>query len=103
MPNMRLEFLKAAWHDLNSIAEFYLNKVGAVSAEKIMNQIMDMIKILADHPYAGPLHPDFELAQREYRKLSLTKTYVAIYKAEGNTVYIYRIVNGVTDYPKLLR
>lgn len=103
MPNMRLEFLKAAWRDLDSIAEFYLNKVGAVSAEKIMNQIMDMVKILSDHPYAGPLHPDVELARQEYRKLSLTKTYVAIYKVEGDTVYIYRIVNGATDYPKLLR
>ena len=103
MADMRLEFLKTAWCDLDRIADFYWDKVGAVSAEKIMDQIMDMIKVLSNHPYAGPLHPDVELARREYRKLSLTKTYVAIYKVEGDTVYIYRIVNGVTDYPKLLR
>ena len=103
MPEMRLEFLSAAWRDLDKIADFYWNEVGTAYAEKILEQIMDMIKILSSHPYAGPLHPDIELARQEYRKLSLTKTYVAIYKVEGDTVYIYRIVNGATDYPRLLR
>ena len=38
-----------------------------------------------------------------YRKLVLTKTYVAIYKLIGDTVYVYAIVNGTTDYPRLLK
>ena len=38
-----------------------------------------------------------------YRKLVLTKTYVAVYKMIGDTVYIYAIVNGATDYPRLLK
>ena len=38
-----------------------------------------------------------------YRKLVLTKTYVAIYKLIGGTVYVYAIVNGTTDYPRLLK
>lgn len=50
----------------------------------------------------GQIHPDPMLAASNFRKLVLTKTYVAIYKIEGDTVYIYRIVNGMTDYPKLL-
>ena len=33
----------------------------------------------------------------------LTRTYVAVYKVEDDTVYIYRIVNGATDYPRLLK
>ena len=39
----------------------------------------------------------------QYRKLVLTKTYVAIYKLIGDTVYVYAIVNGTTDYPRLLK
>ena len=50
----------------------------------------------------GQTHPDPMLAASNVRKLVLTKTYVAIYKIEGDTVYSYRIVNGMTDYPKLL-
>lgn len=36
-------------------------------------------------------------------KLVLTKTYVAVHKIIDETVYIYRIVNGRTDYPRLLK
>jgi len=51
----------------------------------------------------GQTHPDPILAANGYRKLVLTKTYVAVYKVIGDTVYIYAIVNGVTDYPRLLK
>lgn len=101
MPKMRIEFLQPAWQDMDRIADFHLREVGPVSAEKVMENMLDMIEILADHPYAGPPHPDPELARREYRKLVLTKTYLAVYRVIEDTVYIYRVVNGATDYPKL--
>ena len=50
----------------------------------------------------GALHPDAFLAQHQYRKL-ICGNYVCIYKVIGQTVYVYRIVDGRTDYPKLLR
>ena len=50
----------------------------------------------------GQTHPDPLLAAQGYRKLVLTKTYVAIYKVIDDTVYIYRIVNGRSNYPRLL-
>lgn len=50
----------------------------------------------------GALHPDSFLAEREYRKI-ICGNYVCIYKVIGTTVYVYRIVDGRTDYPKLLR
>ena len=103
MPNLRIEFLRAAWLDLDYISEFHLREVGPVSAEAVMSKMLDMIDILSAHPYAGPLPPDPELAQPEYRKLVLTRTYIAVYRVIGDTVYIYRIVNGRTDYPALLR
>ena len=57
---------------------------------------------LRDFPLMGQTHPDPLLAKQGYRKLILTHTYVAIYKIIDETVYIYRIVNGRTDYPRLL-
>ena len=51
----------------------------------------------------GPPHPDPELAVQGYRKLVLTKIYVAVYRVIDNVVFVYRIVNGTTDYPKLLK
>ena len=51
----------------------------------------------------GPPHTDPELAIQGYRKLVLTKIYVAVYRVIDNVVFVYRIVNGTTDYPKLLK
>ena len=71
--------------------------------KKAIDEIMEHIGILGEHPYAGPLHPDPVLAKQEYRKLVLTKTYIAVYRVIGDTVYIYRVVNGKTDYPSLFK
>ncbi len=59
--------------------------------------------ILAVFPMTGPPHFDPELAVQGYRKLVLTKTYVAVSPVVDRTVLVYRIVNGATDYPKLLK
>ena len=61
------------------------------------------INRLRDFPLMGQTHPDPILAASGYRKLVLTKTYVAIYKLIEDTVYVYAIVNGTTDYPRLLK
>ena len=103
MPKARVEFLQAAWRDLDYIIDFHLRKVGHTSASRVMDDMMGAIRMLGAHPYAGPLHPDPELAKLGYRKLVLTKTYVVVYKIIDDTVYIYRVVNGATDYPSLLK
>lgn len=51
----------------------------------------------------GQTYPDPILAANGLRKLALTKTYVAIYKIIDGTVYIYRIVNARSNYPRLLK
>ena len=58
---------------------------------------------LSDYPLMGQIHPDPLLAAQGFRKLVLTNTYVAIYKIIDNAVYIYRVVNGKTNYPRLLK
>ena len=58
MPKAKIEFLQASWLDIDRISDFYLREVGPVSAEKAIDEIMEHIEILGEHPYAGPLHPD---------------------------------------------
>ena len=102
MPKYKVEILLAAWHDIDKISDFHLRMVGAASAEKITNKILDTLDKLADFPYMGAQHPDPVLAKYEFRKV-LCGDYVCVYKVIDSYVYVYRIVNGKTDYPALLK
>ena len=81
----------------------YVTEAGTPYARKIYSTMKTAINRLRDFPLMGQTHPDPILAANGYRKLVLTKTYVAVYKVIGDTVYIYAIVNGTTDYPRLLK
>ena len=99
----KLVYLTPAEQDLKEIVKFHLNRVGVQSARAIYQEIRKTILRLRDFPLLGQIHPDPLLAAENYRKLVLTDTYVAVYKVDGDTVYIYRVVNGATDYPRLLQ
>ena len=102
MLNTQLMILTPAWQDIDRISDLHLMLVGPKSAEEITDKLLDTIALLAEQPYMGALHPDQFLAEHQYRKLICGK-YVCIYKVIDQTVYVYRIVDGRTDYPKLLR
>ncbi len=99
----KLVFLEPAKEDILNIAAYHLEKIGPVSARKITNIIMESLERLSDFPLIGQTHPDPVLAAKGYRKLVAAETYVCIYKIFQDTVYVYRIVNGGLDYPKLLK
>lgn len=99
----KLVYLTPAEQDLKEIVKFHLNRVGVQSARFIYQEIRKNIQRLRDFPLLGQIHPDPLLAAEDYRKLVLTDTYVAVYKVDGDIVYIYRVVNGATDYPRLLQ
>ncbi len=97
-----LIYLSPAAEDFEEIVKYHLIQAGVPSARKIAATMEGTINKLRDYPLMGQTHPDRLLAQQGYRKLVLTQTYVAIYKIIDSTVYIYRIVNGKTNYPSLL-
>ena len=103
MVRHKLAYLHSAETDILGIVQFHASQVGPSSAREIYRSIREQIGRLRDFPLLGPLHPDPELAALNYRKLVLTKTYVAVYRLIDDTVTIYRVVNGKTDYPKLLK
>ena len=69
MAEFRLEFLPAAMDDLDRIADYYLRMVGASSAERITDQILETLEHLEQSPYLGSSHPDPVLASMEYRRI----------------------------------
>ena len=98
-----LQYLTPAKEDIEEIVKFHLTRVGSPYARKVYAKIKKELERLAAFPLLGQIHPDPLLAAEGFRKLVLTETYVAIYKVFPDSVVIYRIVNGYTDYPKLLR
>ena len=99
----KLVYLPEAEMDMISIVKFHAEKVGPKSAREIYQIMRETIIRLQDFPLLGQVHPDPELALAGYRKLVLTHTYVAVYKMIDDVATVYRIVNGATDYPKLLK
>ena len=100
---VNLEYLAPAVSDFEEIVKYQITQLGAPYARKIYNAMESGINRLSEFPLLGQTHPDPLLAFQGFRKLVLTDTYVDIYKIIYNTVYVYRIVNGKIDYPKLLR
>lgn len=99
----KLVYLTPAADDLREIVKYHISKVGVQSARQIYQEIRSTVGKLRAFPLMGQTHPDPLLAAEGYRKLVLTRTYVAVYKIIDDTVYIYHIVNGKTDYPRLLK
>ena len=101
MADYHIQFLPAAIEDIDQIADYYLQTVGAASAERITDNLLNAIERLERFPFIGSLHPDPVLASMEYRRI-VSDIFVCVYKVIDNNIVIYRIVNGLTDYPKLL-
>lgn len=99
----KLVYLKPAQNDFEEIVKYHIVEAGTQSARKISVTMETAIQKLEDYPLMGQTHPDPILAANGFRKLVLTKTYVAVYKIIDDTVYIYRIVNGRANYPRLLK
>jgi plasmid stabilization system protein ParE len=99
-PKNELVYLAPAREDMLDIARYHLERVGVNSARNITEEIERAVERLARFPLMGQTHPDPVLAGGGYRKLVVSFPYVCIYKVFDDGVYIYRIVNGKTDYPK---
>ena len=100
MPKYKTGILNPAAKDIERIAEYHLRMVGPKSAEKITDKLLDTIQSLEEQPFAGSEHPDEILRKQNFRKL-ICGDYICIYKVIEKRVYIYRVVHGTTNYPKL--
>ena len=102
MPKAKVEILTPALNDIDQIADYHLLAVGPISAEKITDKLIDSIEKLSEYPLMGTEHSDSVLQKKGYRKL-VCGDYICVYRLIDDTIYIYRVVYGATDYPKLFR
>ena len=82
---VKLEYLAPAVSDMEEIVKYHITNVGVPSARRIYATMESTIERLADYPLMGQTHPDPLLAAQGFRKLVLTDTYVATYKAVSYT------------------
>ena len=102
MPKCQVQILTPAWRDIDRISDYHLTMVGPESAERITDKLLDTIAKLSEFPLMGAEHPDPVLARHHYRKI-LCGDYVCVYRMVEDTVYIYRVVHGATDYTKYFK
>lgn len=102
MPHYKVELLLPAKNELEEIAEYHLLMVGSNSARKIVEKIINVMERLEEFPLSCPLVPDEELKSQNYRIL-VCDQYICIYRLLGETVFIYHIASGASEYGKLLR
>ena len=99
---MKIEYLEAAMHDLDSIMDYYYGQFGLESAMKVYDQIKSSIAHLADQPQMGVPSKDRLLKQLGYREL-YSGRFVIVYRPEHDIVYIYHIADTLRDYPNLFK
>ena len=98
----KIRILTPAQRALEEIALVHLELVGPDSACKITNRIYDALALLQISPYMGVSCTDRPLKVQGYRML-ICGNYLCIYRLIGDTVFVYHIVDGRTDYPKFLK
>ena len=101
MAEYNLELLSPAWKELDMIAELHMRLVGPVLAEKITDKILDTLELLKTDPLMGRLCDGYGTVFQNYRKL-ICGNYICFYNVIGDTIYVYHIVDGRRDYPRLL-
>lgn len=98
-----LIYMPEATKDILEIVENHAEWVGPNSARNIYQGLRGGLLRLTEFPLMGQIHPDPELAAKDFRKLVLDQTYVAVYRVLERSVVVYRVVNGTRDYPALLK
>lgn len=100
MDNYEVVLLAPAWRELDEISNMHMTLVGAKSAMKITDKILDCIDKLKTSPFMGVAVREPILEDSNYRKF-ICGNYLCFYKVMNQIVYIYHIADGRTNYPKI--
>ena len=98
----KLVILEPAQRELEEIALLHLNLSGPNSARNITNLLFDKLERLEQFPLSGHIPKDKWLARENYRYVIAGK-YIAVYRLIENTVYVYHIAHGASNYPSLFK
>jgi plasmid stabilization system protein ParE len=96
-----LLLLAPAQRELEEIARVHLELVGPQSARRITDRIYSSLEHLELFPEMGFRCRDKQLASLGYRTL-VCGNYLCFYRQIGKYVFVHHIVDGRSDYPRLL-
>lgn len=102
MRTYKLEILTPAQREMEQIAMVYLELAGAASARRITNQIYASLNRLKQFPLSGFEPRNRWMREAGYR-LVISGKYIAAYRLIEDTVFVYHIAHGASDYPKLFK
>lgn len=94
MPDVRLSL--RAETDLKAIWDFIAGD-NPTAADAVIRHIRDRVAMLADHPFLEPARPEIGT---EVRFLVVGR-YLVLYRLDGDTVVIVRVVHGARDVAAL--
>lgn len=98
----RLQILQPAQDELEQIARIHMELVGPHSAQKITDAIYTAMERLTIFPLLGRSCRDKPLRLEHFRMLICGK-YLCFYRLQNDTIFVYHIVDGRSDYPNHLR
>jgi plasmid stabilization system protein ParE len=101
MSKYKLELLMPAQCEMDEIALRHLKLVGQNSARNILKHIYSSLEALLTHPQLGIAVDNKFLRQQGYRKL-ICGNYLCFYRLIGDTIFVYHVLDGRSDYPRLL-
>jgi plasmid stabilization system protein ParE len=96
----KLEILASAREEILDIAQLHLELGGSASTRKITAKIKESLEHLRTHPQMGTALTGKDLTQKGYRKL-VCGNYLCFYRLIGDTVFVYHIADGGTEYKRL--
>ena len=98
----KIHYSQESRRDLDDIWDYIVSELQSVSAaERTVNRIMDAIDQLEDFAEIGAPLASITGTQGNYRFL-VTGNYLTFYRANGNEVYVDRILYGRRDYLRIL-
>lgn len=97
-----LVILEPAQQELEEIAQLHMNLSGPSSARKITNLILDTLSRLERFPLSGHIPRDKTLRNNGFR-LCIAGKYICVYRVIAETVYVYHIAHGASNYPTLYK
>ena len=102
--NTKFEVLltQGAEQDLESIYDYIAGSDSVVSANYVLDQLMEVVESLSQFPERGSYPKELAaLGIKEYRQ-TFFKPYRVIYRVIGNQVIIYLIADGRRDMQSVL-
>jgi toxin ParE1/3/4 len=100
--NFTVYILKSAEQDMLEIAEDVARRASEVTAERLLNGLLDCASTLEHFPDRGSIPSELaQLGIREFRQL-IFLNYRLIYRVQGGSVFVHVIADGRRDMQQLL-